>query len=89
MPVCTSRAQRTASTTLRKLNDDSIARALDDTAVMSGDGGINEVAAEAPYARKSPILVRACGPAISDDVRDKNRRKLSGLAHFGVPLAEA
>jgi hypothetical protein len=31
-----------------ELDDDSIARALDDTAVMSSDGGINEVAAEAP-----------------------------------------
>jgi hypothetical protein len=31
-----------------ELDDDPIARALDDTAVMSSNGGINEVAAEAP-----------------------------------------
>ena len=68
-----------------ELDDDPVARPLDDTAMMGGDGGVDEVAAEAPKARRSSILIRAGQPAISDDVRDKNRRKLSGLAHPASP----
>jgi hypothetical protein len=37
---------------------------------MSGNGGIDEVAAEAPQARQRAILVRAHEPAIPDDICD-------------------
>ena len=72
-----------------ELDDRAVPGALDDAAMMRGDGGVDEVAAKPLRRARVPILIRACEPAISDDVRDKNRRKLSGLAHFGVPLAEA
>ena len=52
---------------------------------MSGDGRVDEVAAEPPQARKRPILVGAGKPAITDDIRNQDRRELSGLAQF-APL---
>ena len=64
-----------------KLDDRAVACAFDDSAAMGGDGWIDEVAAQTSQTRKGAILVRASEPAISDDVRDQDRRKLSGLAH--------
>jgi hypothetical protein len=63
-----------------KLNDASIAGALDDAAVMGGDRGVDQIAAEAPETRKCAILV-AGEPAVSDDIGNQERRKLAGLAH--------
>ena len=60
----------------------AVAGALDDTAVMSGDGWIDEVAAEPPQARKGPILVGAGKPAITDNVGHQDRRELAVLAQF-------
>ena len=50
---------------------------------------VDEVAAEASQARESPILVRSREPALAYDIRDQNRRELSGLAHRPLRLAEA
>jgi hypothetical protein len=68
-----------------KLDDRAVAGAFDDAAVMSGDGWIDEVAAEPPQARKCPILVGAGEPAITDDIRNQDRRELSGFAHCAPP----
>jgi hypothetical protein len=54
---------------------------------MSGDGWIDEVAAKPPQARKGPILVCAGEPAITDDIRNQDRRELSGLAHGAMDEA--
>jgi hypothetical protein len=62
--------------------DASVARALDDAAVMHRDSRVDQVAAKGPQAGEDTILVRACEAAISDDVRDEDRRELSGLAQF-------
>ncbi len=48
----------------------AVAGALDDAAVMHGDGGIDQVAAERPEPRENTILVRAREPAIADDIRN-------------------
>ena len=64
-----------------KLDDASIAGALDDAAVMGGDGGVDEVAAQPPQARKGPILVGARQPAVADDVRNQDRRELARFGH--------
>ena len=56
MPFCTSIAQRTASTTLRNSMIDAVAGALDDAAVMRGDRGIDQIAAQAAEPRQ------ACDP---------------------------
>ena len=55
---------------------------------MRGDGRVDQIAAEAPEPRKRPILVRSREPAISDHIRDQDRREFSGLAHR-APLAES
>ena len=60
--------------------------ALHDTAVMSGDGRIDEVAAEPPQARKGPVLVGADEPAVTNDIRNQDRRELPGLAHWPLRL---
>ena len=64
-----------------KLDDRAVAGSLDDGAVMERDGRVNEVAAKRPQARKGPILVGAGEPAVSDDIRNRDRRELPGLAH--------
>ena len=55
---------------------------------MSGDGRVDEVAAQTPQARKGPVLVGAGEPAITDDIGDQDRRELAGLAHR-APLGVA
>ena len=71
-----------------KLDDRAVAGAFDDTAVVGGDGGVDEVAPQTPQARKGPILVGAGEAGISDDVSDQDRRQLPGLAKF-APLRAA
>jgi hypothetical protein len=44
------------------------AGALDDAAVMRGDGGIDQTAPQPPDPRQGTILVRAREPAVADDV---------------------
>ena len=70
---CTSMAQSTASTTLRNsLN--TIPCPLDDAAMMHGDGGIDQIAAQRPYPRKRALLVGTAEPAVSDYIRRQYRR---------------
>ena len=84
--VCTSTAQRTASTTLR--NSTMLPSPVRLTvAVMGGDGGVHEIAAQAAQTRERPLLVRAGEPAIADDVGDPDRRELPGLARCAPPAA--
>ena len=66
----------------------AVAGALDDAAVMGGDGGVDEVAAQTPKPRERAIFVGAGEPAVSDDVRDQDRREFAGLAHR-APLGVA
>ena len=72
-----------------KFDDCAIAGALDDAAVMSGDSRVDEVAAQTPKTRKRAVLVGAGEPAVSDDVRNQNRRELPGLAHSRPPREKA
>jgi hypothetical protein len=71
-----------------KLNDRAVAGALDDAAVMSSDGGVNEVAAEAAKTRESSVFVDPSEPGIADDIRHKNRRQFPGFAHAHLRQAE-
>src|SRR5580700_9184514 len=70
-----------------KLDDAAVTRALDDPAMMHGDGRIDQVAAKRSKPGKNAILVRSRETAISDHVRAKYGRKLSGFGHGG-PSAE-
>ena len=68
-----------------EFDDRAVAGALNDAAVMGRDGGVDEIAAQPPEARKRAILVRASEPAIADDIGNQDRRELSGLAHCAPP----
>src|ERR1700733_15414393 len=70
-----------------ELDDRAVAGSLDDAPAMHRDHGVNEIAAERPQAREDTILIRACEPAISHDVREQDRRELSVLAHCAPPVA--
>ena len=63
----------------------AVAGALDDAPVMHGDGRVDQVAAQRPEPRQRAILVRAGEPAVTDDIRDQDRRDLPGLAHSEPP----
>ena len=64
-----------------ELDDASVAGALDDAPVMRGDGGIDQIAAQAPEPRKGAVLVGAGEPGVADHIGDQNRRDFPGLAH--------
>ena len=63
-----------------ELDDAAVARALDDAAVVHGDGRIDQVASERPEPRQNPIFVGPGKPRIADDVGHQDRRELSSLA---------
>ena len=64
-----------------ELDDRAVAGALDDAAVMGGDGGVDEIAAEAPKPREGAILVLTGEPAVADDVGHQDRGEFPGLSH--------
>ena len=64
-----------------KLDDGSIARALDHAPVMHGDGRIDHVAPERAKPRQGAILIRSDEAAVAHHVRDQDRRDFSRLAH--------
>jgi hypothetical protein len=65
-----------------ELDEAAVAGALDDAAVMRGDGGIDEIATEAPQARQGAILVGCGEPTVADDVGDQDCRHFPGFAQF-------
>ena len=67
-----------------ELDDAAVAGALDDAAMMHGDRGIDQIAAQRAQSRQGAIFVRAREPAVADHIRDQNRRNFPGLAH-GAP----
>jgi hypothetical protein len=64
-----------------ELDEVAIAGALNDPPMMRGDGGVDQIAAQPPQPRQGTILVRAREPAVTDDIRDQNRRDFSGSRH--------
>ena len=51
-----------------EFDDAAVAGALDDAAMMHGDCGINQIAAQRAQSRKCPVLVGSGKPRIADDV---------------------
>ena len=68
-----------------ELDDAAVAGALDDAAVVHGDGRIDQVAAERPQPRQNPVLVGSGKPRIADHVGHQDRGQFSGLAHGATP----
>ena len=67
-----------------ELDENAVAGALDDAPVMSGDGRVDQIAAQPAEARQGAVLVRAGEPAVADHVGDQDRRDLPGFGH-GAP----
>ena len=72
-----------------KLDENTVAGALDDAPMMGGDGGVDQVAPQAPKTRERAILIRSREPAVADDIGDQDRRNFPGLAHRRAPLGAA
>ena len=72
-----------------ELDKNAIPGALDDAAVVHGDGRIDQVAAQRPEPLQRAIFVRAGEPAVADHVRDQDRSKFSRLAHGAPSRANA
>jgi hypothetical protein len=68
-----------------KLDESAVACALDHASVVHRDGGIDQVAAQRSQSRQNAILVGTGEPTVSDDIRSKDCRKLSGFGLL-VPL---
>ena len=57
-----------------ELGDEPVARALDDSAMVRGDRRLDQITEERAKPRKRALFVRACQPAITDDIGDQDRR---------------
>jgi hypothetical protein len=64
-----------------ELDKNAVAGAFDDAPAMGGDGGIDQIAAQAPKPRKRAVLVGAGEAAVADHVGDQDRRDLPGFGH--------
>ena len=64
-----------------ELDDAAVAGALDDPAVVHGDGRIDQVASERPQPRQNPVLVGSGKPRIADDVGHQDRRDFARFPH--------
>ena len=64
-----------------ELDDAAVAGALDDPAVVHGDGRVDQVAAERPQPGENPVLVGSGKPRIADHVGHQDRGQFSSLAH--------
>ena len=74
MLFCTSMAQRTASTTLRNSMMLPSPGALNDAAMMHGDGWIDQIASQRPQSRERAFLIAAGEPAEADYGSRQNGR---------------
>ena len=52
---------------------------------MGGDGGVDQVAAQAPKPRQGAVLIGAGEPAVADHIGDQDRSDLARLAHGALP----
>ena len=64
-----------------ELDDAAVAGALDDPAMVDGDGRVDQVASQRPQPRQNAVLVGPGKPRIADDVGHQDRRQFSSLAH--------
>jgi hypothetical protein len=67
-----------------ELDQAAVAGAFDDAAVMRGDGGVDEIATEAPQAHQGAILVSRGESAVADNVGDQDCSELARFRH-GAP----
>ena len=71
-----------------ELNEDAVARPLNDTSVMQSDGRVEQIAAERSQPRKRPLLVGTGKLAVADNICRQNRREFTSLQARAVPLPQ-
>ena len=64
-----------------KFDQRPVARALEHSAIMAGDRGIDEIGAQRPQPRKRTVFVRARHPTEADDVGGEDRRDFPSFGH--------
>src|SRR5580698_441109 len=64
-----------------KLDDDSVAGALDDPPAMRSNGGIHQIAVQLPQPRERSLLVGAHKSAVADSIGDQDRSDLPRFRH--------
>jgi hypothetical protein len=68
-----------------ELDDRAVASALEHPPVMSGNRGVDQIAAQSAKQRESAILIRASHPAEADDIGRQDCRDLPRLSHGASP----
>ncbi len=69
-----------------KLDEVTVAGALEDAPMMRGNGWIDQITPQAPKPRQSAILVRAREPAVADNIGDQDRSDLPGFRHVRLGI---
>ena len=64
-----------------ELDDAAVAGAFDDAAMVHGDCGVNQIAAQRAQSRQGSIFVCSGKPRIADHVGHQDRGQFSGPAH--------
>ena len=72
-----------------ELDDGAVAGALDHPALVHGDGGIDEIAAQRPEPREGAVLVGAGQPAKADHIGSEDRGELAGSSSRASPSGRA
>ena len=68
-----------------EFDDRSIACALDDTTVMYGNCGIDQIATQGSQPRENSVLVGPGKAAVTDHIGNKDRGKLAKFLHHTLP----
>jgi len=68
-----------------ELDNCAVPGALDDPAMMHGDGRIDQVASERPEPGENPVLIGSGQSRIADHVGHQDRNQFPGLAHGATP----
>ena len=72
-----------------ELDDGAVAGALDDAAVVNGDGRIDQIAAQRPEARKDTVLIGAGKSGEADHVSRQNRSEFPSFGHPALHAPDA
>ena len=65
-----------------KVDENAVAGALDGAAMMRGDRGINQIAAQRAQPRQRSLLVGAGEPAVANNIGDQDRSDLPRFRHW-------
>ncbi|MBB3134466.1 hypothetical protein FHS26_002196 [Rhizobium pisi] len=71
-----------------EFDEASVSGALDDAAIVHGDGRIDQITAQCSQSRQDAVLVRTGETTVADHIRDQDGRKFSRQAHGLCSLSD-